>query len=580
MIRLHILITMFFLLSCGNNETFMPKNFELSRNYITSGETLTITYNKDFKFDRVKTYLIDSKEDVIDSYGIQDNTGTFKIKRFLKNEVKSINDNHFIKMIFETENDFMSYAFPININNSLIIKSLCSSEYCDILSGNIIEEVPNTLKVHVAGIRAVKYTYYISVLNNVFSIVHDYDLPVNSDVLENITMNKVPKELSSYIISIRVVAEDINGDFVESAIPIRVVRPLEVKHYGKYELAEVYEPVPVSGCIIGSLGNNVNYSESSTETRQNALNIVISKSWSDSNSKNINTSEAEGLSIGETQSVVNSSSLSSSETNSENETYSSSTSDSESINFSSTDGENWSWSLNESSTQGNSTSNSNGNTIGGNASVSVGASGEGSLPFLAKASGSIETTVGVSGSSTNTETNAELNSQTNGRVYTTSGVRNESASFGTAQNITNSSSLSGSYAISRSNSNSLSQGNTDSSTRVWNMSNSVSNGKVVTIGDSESISQTIVESSSSSTTFSYSGFIPRGRSGLFYRQTSRWTKLSEIISYDLNGFPFHAGYITMNTWSWAPELAMGESCKEVPQPEMEPATCYIPPCGE
>lgn len=580
MIRLYILTLVFLLISCDNNEDFMTKNFELSKDNITSGETLTISYNKDFKFNRVKTYLVDSKEDVIDSYGIQDNTGTFKIKRFLNNEIKNINDNHFIKMIFETENDFMSYTFPININNSLIVKSLCSTKDCDILSGNILEKVPNSLKVYVVGIRAVKYTYYISVLDNVYSIVHEYDLPINTDILENIIMDKVPKELSSYIISIRVVAEDINGEFVESAIPIRVVRPLEVKHYGKYELAEVYEPVPVSGCIIGSLGNNVNYSESSTETRQNSLNIVISKSWSDSNSKNINTSESEGLSIGETQSVVNSSSLSSSETNSENETYSNSTSNNESINFSSTDGENWSWSLNESNTQGNSTSNSNGNTIGGNASVSVGASGEGSLPFLAKASGSIETTVGVSGSNTSTETNAESNSKTNGRVYTTSGVRNESASYGTAQNITNSSSLSGSYAVSRSNSNSLSQGNTDSSTRVWNMSNSISSGKVITIGDSESISQTIVESSSSTTTFSYSGFIPRGRSGLFYRQTSRWTKLSEIISYDIDGVPYHAGYITMNTWSWAPELSLGSSCKEIPQPKMESATCYIPPCGE
>lgn len=580
MIKLYTFILIIVLSSCSSDNAFMPKNFQLSKDNITSGETLVISYNKNSNFNRVKTYLVDSEEDIIDSYGIQENTGTFIINRFLNNEIKSINNNHFIKMIFETEIDFMSYTFPININNSLIIKSLCSAIDCDILSGNIIEEVPNTLKVHVAGIRAIKYTYYISILNNVYSIVHEYDLPINSDVLENIVMNKVPKELSSYVIAIRVVAEDINGEFVESAIPIRVVRPLEVKHYGKHELAEVYEPVPVSGCIIGSLGNNVNYSESSTETRQSSLNIVISKSWSDSNSKNVNVSEAEGLSIGETQSVVNSSSLSLSETNSENETYSNSTSDHESINFSSTDGENWSWSLNESNTQGNSTSNSNGNTIGGNASVSVGASGEGSLPFLAKVSGSVETTVGVSGSNTNIETNAESNSQTNGRVYTTSGVRNESASFGTAQNVTNSSSLSGSYAVSRSNSNSLSQGNTDSSTRVWNMSNSINSGKVVTIGDSESISQTIVESTSSTTTFSYSGFIPRGRSGLFYRQTSRWTKLSEIISYDINGISYHAGYITMNTWSWAPELALGNSCKEVPQPKMEPATCYIPPCGE
>lgn len=568
------------IISCSNILEKDPK-FELTKESITSGEILEIKYNGlEHKYNKVTSYLVDKDDNLIDSYEEQDASGNYIINRFLTNRINNINNTFFIKMVFTNEEHSETYDFPININNSLIIESICNTEDCNTLSGNIIEKLSNTIKISVVGIRATKYTYYISALNNVESFVHEYDYPTNIDGLSNIIMKKVPDRLSSYIGSIRIVAEDNAGNFVESAIPVRVVRPMEVKHYGMYELAEVYDPTPVSGCIIGSVGNNVQYAESVSETRQNSLNIVISKSWSDSNSKNINTSEAEGLSIGETQSVVNSSSLASSETNSENQTYSSSNSNSENTNFSSTDGENWSWSLNESNTQGTSSSNSNANTIGGNASTSVGVTGEGSLPFLAKASGSVETTIGVNASNTRSDVDGESNSNTNGRVYTTSGVINKTATFGTAQNITNSSSLSGSYAVSNSNSSSMSQGNTDSSTRVWNMSNSVSNGKVVTIGDSESISQTIVESSSSSTTFSYSGFIPRGRSGLFYRQTSRWTKLSEIISYDLNGFPFHAGYITMNTWSWAPELAMGESCKEVPQPKMESATCYIPPCGE
>ncbi len=568
------------IISCSNNLEKDPE-FSITKENITSGEVLEIKYNGiKHKYNKVTSYLVDKDDNLIDSYKEQDVSGNYIINRFLTNRINNINNTFFIKMVFSSEEESEVYDFPININNSLIIESICNTENCNALSGNIIEKLSNTIKISVVGIRATKYTYYISSLNNVESFIHEYDYPTNIDGLSNIIMKKVPDNLSSYIGSIRVVAEDNIGNFVESSIPVRVVRPMEVKHYGKYELAEVYEPTPVSGCIIGSVGNNVRYSESTSETRQNSLNIVISKSWSDSNSKNINASETEGLSIGETQSVVNASSLSLSETNSENQSYSTSYSNSDNTNFSSSDGENWSWSLNESNTQGTSSSNGNSNTIGGNASTSVGVTGEGSLPFLAKASGSVETTIGVNASNTSSEVNAESNSKTNGRVYTTSGVINKTATFGTAQSTTNSSSLTGSYAVSSSNSNSISQGNIDSSTRVWNMSNSVSSGKVITIGDSESISKTIVESSSSSTTFSYSGFIPRGRSGLFYRQTSRWTKLSEIISYDLNGFPYHAGYITMNTWSWAPELAMGESCKEVPQPKMEPATCYIPPCGE
>jgi hypothetical protein len=278
----------------------------------------------------------------------------------------------------------------------------------------------------------MKYIYYISVLNNIELFIYEYNYLINIDGLSNVIMKKVPNNLLSYIGSIRVVAEDNIGNFVESAIPVRVVRPMEVKHYGKYELAEVYESIPVSGCIVGSIGNNVQYSESTSETRQNSLNIVISKSWSDSNSKSENSSETEGVSIGETQSVINSSSLHSSETNSENQEYSTSYAESENSNFSSTDGENWSWSLNESSTQENSSSNSNANTIGGDASISVGVTGEGSLPFLAKASGSVETAIGVNASNTSADVVGESNSNTNGRVYTTSGVINKTATFGTA----------------------------------------------------------------------------------------------------------------------------------------------------
>ena len=82
-------------------------------------------------------------------------------------------------------------------------------------------------------------------------------------------MPAVPNSNSSYIATLRVEAEDVEGNVIETSLPFRVVRPMEVKHYGKYELAEIYEPIPVSGCIVGSIGNNVSYSESTTQTRQN-----------------------------------------------------------------------------------------------------------------------------------------------------------------------------------------------------------------------------------------------------------------------------------------------------------------------
>jgi hypothetical protein len=112
------------------------------------------------------------------------------------------------------------------------------------------------------------------------------------------------------------------------------------------------------------------------------------------------------------------------------------------------------------------------------------------------------------------------------------------------------------------------------------MSESIGSGRVVTEGSSESLAETIIDSSTSSTTFSYSAYIPRGRYGIFYRQTSRYVKLSEVITYDLNGFPLHSGYISMNSWAWAPELSISNSCDEMPVPNLPVAACHIPPCGE
>ena len=525
--------------------------------------------------------MTDKQGNELEFYGDQEIGESFIINRFLNRKIETINNRFYLKFAFYSNEELLhTHTMPIQIAPSVIIESLCALENCESLTGNVVQQIPQKIKVSTAGFRPIKYTYSISTLNDVLTFNNEYNNPIDSDWIQNVIMPAVPSNNSSYIATLRVQAEDLEGNIIETSLPFRVVRPMEVKHYGKYELAEIYEPIPVSGCIVGSIGNNVSYSESTTETRQNSVNIVISKSWSDSNSTNISNNTTEGISIGETRNVVNSSSLSESETFSENETVSSSTSDGTSASFSTDDGESWSWNINETNTSGSSNTSNGSTTIGGNASVTVGVEGEGSLPFLAKASGSVATTVGVSGSYTNGNSETNSNASSAGRGYTTSGSQNNGRSFGSVQNVSNSSSLSGTYAYNNSDSFSSSQGNGQSSTRVWNMSEAVNSGKVVTTGDSESISETIVESNSSTTTFSYSSYIPLGRSGIFYRQTSRWTRLSEIITYDLNGFPSHAGYISMSSWSWAPSLSIGESCREIPQPQMEPATCYIPPCGE
>ena len=158
-----------------------------------------------------------------------------------------------------------------------------------------------------------------------------------------------------------------------------------------------------------------------------------------------------------------------------------------------------------------------------------------------------------------------------------SGNSSEGRSWGSVTSESSSQSIGGAYALGRSSSTSSSQGSSQSSSRVWNLAEGVSESNTVTVGDSESISQTIVNSSSSSTTFSFSGYIPYRKFGMFYRQTTRWLKRSEIITYDVNGFPTTSGYIDMSEWSWAPELVLNDNCENI-RSQNASAQCLVEPC--
>ena len=94
---------------------------------------------------------------------------------------------------------------------------------------------------------------------------------------------------------------------------------------------------------------------------------------------------------------------------------------------------------------------------------------------------------------------------------------------------------------------------------------------------SEAEARTWTESSSHTTLTSYSGVIPEGSYGTFYRQTMRLVRKAYIISYDLCGVAHVQGEMVFNEWSWAPELAVGPSC--LPESSFPPAECLIEPCG-
>ena len=574
----YLLILLVLFSSCAKslNEKDVFIDFEKK---VSSGEQIQIYYDSIKEYDNVEASLVKGDDTVIEKYNSQPFGNYFIINRFLNRHPES-NESLYLSLSFLGKNN-ITRKVPISIEPSIIVESLCGNNTrCDMLTGNVLANIKNKLSVRFYKFSPVKIEYRFVTPSNSYILKNEYTSPVEKDWVENIIFESVKEEYSSYLAKIVIVAYDIENNLIETAIPLRVVRPLEVKHFGQHELAQVFEPVPVTGCIPGSVGNNVQYSESESETRQNSVSIGINQTWSNSNSITNSNSISEGISVGETESTVLSSSLSESETQSEGFNSSSSESNSNNLQFSTSDGENWSWSLGESSSQTEGQTESENSNTSVNGSVTVGVSGEGSLPFLAKASGKVETSAGIQRGWGTGTSSSNSTTDSNSRGYSTGGSSQNGRTYGSVQNATESHSLSGTYVLSSSTSNSITESSSLSSNRIWNMSESISSGNVVTEANSENLTQTIVSSSSSSTTFSYNAYIPRGRYGVFFRQTSRYTKLSEIISYTLNGEPVHSGYIMMNTWAWAPELSIANTCEEAMLNNLPEQVCIIPPCGE
>jgi hypothetical protein len=205
---------------------------------------------------------------------------------------------------------------------------------------------------------------------------------------------------------------------------------------------------------------------------------------------------------------------------------------------------------------------------------------EGFVPFFAKASGKVTTSAGVKVGGRTGNTTGMSVSERSERGYSTSSSENESRSFGSTTSEARGQNINNSYALSTSSGQSLSEGESVSSNRTWNLSEGESESEV--ISESEDIAQQLTVSSSSndSTTQSFSGFIARGRFGIFYRQTTRWVRRAEVRTYNQCGVANHVGELRFNEFTWAPDLAIASTCDDyAPPPNLPEKACMISPCN-
>jgi len=371
---------------------------------------------------------------------------------------------------------------------------------------------------------------------------------------------------------------------VETALPLTVHRPIEFFYDGNLEVAQYYDPVPVSGCMPGSIANRVTYSESTSDTKQQSVTITVSTNWSNAhgvtNATNWMEGYTEGMSTSST--VSDTASLSETETTGESYGVSYNHSDSNSVGYSSTDGENWGFDYSEGTTNSEATERLEHMSNDVNLSDTVTVKGDVSIPGVASVGGSNALTAGVahgtmSGEHTTNRTDTRVD-----QGYSTGGMHSESTNFGSTTTDSTGTTMTGNYSLSSTNSSSRTMSDTEgrSESRTYSLGGSSSESNVVTEGMSESEAMTWVESSTHTTLTSYSGFIPVDRYGVFYRQTVRLVRKGYVRSYDLCGRSEIQGDMSFNEWTWAPALAIGESCSpSLPKPDMPKAECLIAPCN-
>ncbi len=475
----------------------------------------------------------------------------------------------------------------LEIGPSLVVEAFEPIEAsCGAPALRALAGVPYKLTVRPVGIKAVSFRYTISNVNGAPGVVdfeHTLGAPVATDTLgesEAVVFNPIPDSEQFYVAAIRVVATDAEGFSVETALPMTVHRPIEVVYGGHYELAQLYEPVPASGCTPGSINTTVTYSERVSETRQRSVSVTVSRNWMSSQGQTQSETWQEGIRTGESRSSTLGGEETEEERVSESHGLSYNQSNTNEVGFEATDGESWSWSMSEGETNAEYAERMNRIYGEGNFSTTVGVEGSGSVPGFAKVTGKASTTVGVRAGASTAGTTGGQHSERREQGYSMGGSSSESRSFGSATTEERGATLNETYSLTNRTARSYSDTESREESRTWDLSEGVSVNESVSEGQSEAEQRTWVDSSTAETTRTFSGRIPRGRVGMFYRQTQRWVRRAEVRSYNLCGLARHVGELQFNEWTWSPELALGESCDSPPPSQKLPAAeCIIEPCG-
>lgn len=574
------------LTSCAQASKHEESVFYLDKQTFKSGEVVELIYEPPENAAFVSAEIVDPVTNItVEKYkelSVNDEN-RYVIQRIFNTHYNNYGKS-FLRLSFLDDNKskIKSQIAEVSLDKSLAVKSICASENCESFSGNIIQGVSNKVSLVSKGYAISEYkatvSYKSAETNEDFYYLlsqENFDTP-RSQIEFTVTLPDVPDYIQFYTANI-LIETNMLTEKIDSTILLKVARPIEVINDNTTYEAQIFSPEPMSGCIPGALGTNVTYQDTSVETRQQSVTITTNQSYTVGKGITQSNSASESLGVSRSSSISTSSQISEATTASESETVSNSASDSNNFNFTTTDGENWSWSYNNTDTNTEGSTETNGNSTGVNGSVTVGVSGDASIPLLGKTSGKFETTAGVSANWQNSSSQSESNSSSKSTGYMSSQNNSDSTSYGSQYSMTNSNSLTGAFSFTQSNSFALGETNTDNSSRVWDFSETNSNSISTSESESESYSKTIVTSSTASTTTSNTSYIPPRRFGKWFRQTTRNLKQSKILVYNIDGKVTEIIDINYNTWNFAVGLSISDSCESI-ESNFPEAKCIILPC--
>jgi hypothetical protein len=161
--------------------------------------------------------------------------------------------------------------------------------------------VPYRLSVEALGFTPRSFTYTLTApaLRDVepISIRHVTSSAVDTVGNElELVMPDVPENRLSYGIAVSIAAVDDAGRTHQNVFSLTVSRPIEAYYNGNVTLAELFAPVPVTGCIPGGeIGRSVNYTETTSETRDRRLDYNWNSNWLDSHTVSEGSTDSIGV---------------------------------------------------------------------------------------------------------------------------------------------------------------------------------------------------------------------------------------------------------------------------------------------